>query len=106
MLELAEFAKGADLLIHEAMLEAGILPLVARIANGDDRLLKHLYASHTPAADAAKIATLAGVKALALNHLIPSDDPNFTANHWRQAVEPEWPGPFYLGSDGLRIELN
>jgi ribonuclease BN (tRNA processing enzyme) len=106
MPELAEFAKGADLLIHEAMLEAGILPLVARVGNGDNRLLKHLYASHTTAADAAKIATLAGVKALALNHLLPSDDPNFTAEHWRQAVEPEWSGPFYLGSDGLRIELN
>tara|TARA_B100001173_G_C16018785_1_gene560996 strand:+ start:747 stop:1619 length:873 start_codon:yes stop_codon:yes gene_type:complete len=106
MPELAEFAKGAHLLIHEAMLEAGLLSLVARVGNGDDRLLKHLYASHTPAVDAARIATLAGVKALALNHLIPSDDLNFTADHWRQAVEPEWSGPLYLGSDGLRIELN
>ena len=106
MPELAEFAKGADLLIHEAMLEEGVLPLMARVGNGDDRLLKHLYASHTPAADAAKIARIAGVKALALNHLIPSDDPDFTAEHWHKAVEPEWSGPFYLGYDGLRIELN
>ena len=106
MPELAGFAKGADLLIHEAMLEAGIPPLVARVGNGDDRLLKHLYASHTSATDAAKIATLARVKALALNHLLPSDDPNFTSKHWRQAVELEWSGPFYLGADGLRIDLN
>ena len=106
MPELAEFAKGADLLVHEAILVEGIKPLVERIGNGDERLLKHLYKSHTSAADAAKIATLAGVKALALNHLLPSDDPNFTTEHWQKAVESEWSGRFYLGYDGIRIDLN
>ena len=33
------------------------------------------------ASDAGRLATLAKVKALALNHLIPSDDPNFTGYH-------------------------
>ena len=106
LLELAEFAKGADLLVHEAMLEDAILPLVKRGGNGDDRLLKHLYASHTSASDAAKIAALAKVKMLALNHLIPTNDPDFTMEHWRQAVEPNWKGQFFLGTDGMRIALN
>lgn len=102
---LAEFAKEADLLVHEAMLEEAIIPLVTKVGNGDDRLLKHLYASHTSASDAAKIANMAQVKALAFYHLIPTDDPNFSLQHWHKAIEPHWSGEFYLGTDGLRIDL-
>jgi len=103
--ELADFAKDADLLIHEAMLEEALEPLLARVGNGDDRLMKHWLCSHTLATDAGKIATAANVKALALNHLLPSDDPDFTAEHWHTAVKPTWKGEFHLGHDGLRIEL-
>lgn len=102
---LADFARGADLLIHEAMLEAALGPLMARIGNGDDRLMKHWLRAHTLADDAARLATQAGVKALALHHLIPSDDPDFTESHWRDAVAPHWAGPFHLGRDGMRIAL-
>ena len=102
---LADFAQGADLLIHEAMLHAALAPLVARVCNGDDRLMQHLLRSHTTAEDAAKIATAAGVKALALHHLLPSDDPDFTVADWDAAVTPHWSGPFHLGTDGLRINL-
>ncbi|MEZ5913981.1 MAG: MBL fold metallo-hydrolase, partial [Paracoccaceae bacterium] len=75
---LADFARGADLLIHEAMLEEALAPLVARVGNTDGRLMAHLLRSHTFAADAAQLATAAGVGALALHHLIPTDDPDFT----------------------------
>ncbi len=102
---LADFAKDADVLIHEAMLEEALGPLMARIGNADDRLMKHWLRSHTFAHDAGKIATAAGVKALALNHLIPSDDPDFTDEHWHTAVKPEWSGKLYIGKDGLRIDI-
>ena len=102
---LAEFARGADLLIHEAMLADAIDALVARVGNGDDRLKRHLLRSHTTAEDAAKIATAAEVKALALNHLIPSDDPDFTDSHWQAAVAPHWKGPLHIGKDGMVIPL-
>lgn len=102
---LVEFARGADLLIHEAMLAEGVAALVRRVGNGDDRLMQHLIRSHTTAEQAAQLATAAGVGALALNHLIPSDDPNFTTAHWLAAVRPHWQGRFYLGQDGLRIAL-
>lgn len=102
---LIAFSKGADLLIHEAMLEEALGPLFARIGNADDRLMKHFLRSHTFAADAARIASGAGVGALALNHLIPSDDPDFTAAHWEAAVRPHWSGRFHLGHDGMRIVL-
>ena len=102
---LADFAQGADLLVHEAMLQAALAPLVARVGNGDGRLIKHLLRSHTTAQDAARIATAANVKALALHHLLPADDPDFTAADWAAAVTPHWSGPFHLGTDGLRIVL-
>ena len=103
---LADFAKGADLLVHEAMLGAALPALVARVGNGYDRLMRHLLQSHTTASDAAKIARDAGVGALALNHLIPSDDPDYGEVDWIEAVQPVWDGPFYRGTDGLRISLD
>ncbi len=102
---LAEFAKDADLLIHEAMLGEALDALFARIGNTDDRLMKHWLQSHTMAPDAGRIAQRAGVAALALNHLIPSDDPGFTDEDWQKAVKPTWDGPLHIGKDGLRIKL-
>jgi ribonuclease BN (tRNA processing enzyme) len=102
---LADLARGADLLVHEAMLEAALPALVARVGNADGRLMAHLVRSHTSAADAARIAAAAGVGALALHHLIPSDDPAWTEAHWRAAVGPHWSGPLHVGRDGMVIVL-
>lgn len=102
---LAEFAQNADLLVHEAMLENALEALFRRVGNGDDRLMKHLLRSHTKAEDAARIASQANVKALALNHLIPSDDPDFSNEDWLNAVRPHWNGTLHIGTDGMRIEL-
>ena len=101
--ELADFAKGADLLIHEAMLESALGPLMARIGNADDRLMKHWLRSHTMAGDAGKIAKQAGVGALALHHLIPSDDPDYGDADWLKAVSPHWQGELHIGRDGMRL---
>lgn len=103
---LIDFAKDADLLIHEAMLEDALAALFKRVGNGDGRLMEHLKRAHTSADKAASIAREAGVKALAFHHLVPSDDPNYTEAHWQNAVRPEFKGEFHLGHDGLRINLN
>jgi ribonuclease BN (tRNA processing enzyme) len=102
---LAGFARGADLLIHEAMLAEGLEALLKRIGNGDDRLMKHWLRAHTLASDAGRVAAEAGVAALALHHLIPSDDPAFGPDDWQRAVAPHFAGRLYLGHDGLRIDL-
>jgi ribonuclease BN (tRNA processing enzyme) len=102
---LADFARGADLLIHESMLAEGLAALQQRIGNGDDRLMRHWLRSHTLAEDAARTAQSAGVKALALHHLIPSDDPAFGPADWHRACAPHWSGPLHVGHDGLRISL-
>lgn len=101
---LADFARHADILVHEAMLPEGLDSIVSRTGNGS-RLREHLVASHSFAADAAGIAQAAGVAMLVLNHLIPADDPVFTEQHWRAAVAPIFAGEVVVGRDGLTISL-
>ncbi|MFD0916037.1 MBL fold metallo-hydrolase [Pseudahrensia aquimaris] len=103
---LEDFARGADLLIHEAMLEAALPALMERVGNGSDKLMQHWLRSHTFAHDAAKTATNAGVKRLALSHLIPSDDPTYNDDHWLEAIKDHWSGELYIGKDGMRISLD
>ena len=102
---LEDFARGADLLIHEAMLESALPSLMERIGNGSDKLMAHWLRSHTFAHDAAKTATNAGVKRLALSHLIPSDDPTYDPKDWQDACAAHWSGELIVGRDGIKIEL-
>jgi ribonuclease BN (tRNA processing enzyme) len=102
--KLAAFARGADVLLHEAMYGPGVDALVARVKNGS-RLKEHLIASHTMVEDAGRIATAAGVGRLVLNHLIPADDPDVRPEHWRSAIAATWSGPLDIGRDGLVIEI-
>ncbi|MBX9468987.1 MAG: MBL fold metallo-hydrolase [Rhizobium sp.] len=101
---LSDFARHADILVHEAMLPEGLDSIVRRTGNGS-RLREHLVASHSFAADAAGIAQEAGVAMLVLNHLIPADDPVFTEEHWRAAVTSVFNGVVVVGRDGLTISL-
>lgn len=102
---LAEFAQGADVLVHEAMLGSGIDELVTRI-KGAPGLRDHLIASHTMVEDVGRIATTANVRHLVLNHLVPADSPNFTENDWRTALQDTWSGPVTVGKDGTVIPLS
>ncbi|MEP0964365.1 MAG: MBL fold metallo-hydrolase [Roseobacter sp.] len=102
---LEDFARGADILVHEAMLDSALPALMKRVGNGSDKLMAHWLRSHTFAHDAAKTAKNAGVKHLALSHLIPSDDPTYGAQDWLDAVAPEWDGPLSIGYDGIKIIL-
>ncbi|PWK75476.1 MBL fold metallo-hydrolase [Aminobacter sp. AP02] len=99
---LAEYARDADILLHEAMLEEGVERLVARTANGA-RLREHLMASHSLAGEAGTIAARAGVGRLVLNHLIPADDPEIGEADWIEAVRKTWNGPLTIGRDGLVV---
>lgn len=101
---LGEFAKGADVLVHEAMLAEGVDRLVARTGNGA-RLREHLYASHSLASEAGSIAAQAGVGRLVLNHLIPADDPTVGPADWEAAARVAWEGPLTIASDGLLVEF-
>lgn len=101
---LAEFARGATILVHEAMLTAGVDKLVDRTP-GAGRLREHLLASHTPAEDAGRIAAAGMVGKLVLNHLVPADDPAFTEADWLAETSRHWNGPIIVGHDGLVIPI-
>lgn len=101
---LADFARGADILVHEAMLEAGVDRLVARTGNGA-RLREHLLASHSLAQQAGCIATQTGVRRLVLHHLIPADDPGIGEADWVEAVRESWAGALTIARDGLVLEF-
>ena len=103
MPEMIEFAKDADLLVHEALLPDGVEALIARVPNADERLRTHLYRSHTSAGDVGRIAQEAGVKKLALNHFVPDGDPDFSDADWSGEVRKHWSGPLILGTDGLSV---
>ena len=75
--KLAEFAKGADVLVHECLYIPAVDRLVAKTKNGAT-LKKHLLDSHTSTEDVGRIAAAAGVKTLVLSHFVPGDDPDVT----------------------------
>jgi len=102
---LADFSTGADLLVHEALLPQGVDLLLSRLGNGDDRLRRHILRSHTSAEDAGRIAALAGVRQLVLNHFVPDGMPEFTDADWIAEVRKAWDGPLILARDGQRIAL-
>lgn len=102
--QMIPFARGADLLVHEAMYAPGVDRLVAKTPNAA-RLREHLMASHTLAEDVGRIARDAGVRHLVLHHLVPADDPLTKPEHWEAAVRTAYAGPLTVARDGLRIEL-
>jgi ribonuclease BN (tRNA processing enzyme) len=100
--ELADFAKGADVLIHEAMYLPAIEKLIQQ--NPDARRLReHLLASHTSTEDVGRIAEQAGVKALVLSHLVPGDDPSITDEQWAEGVRKHFSGKVIVGKDLLEV---
>lgn len=101
---LAEFARGTDILVHEAMLPDGLETIIRKTGLGD-KLRAHLHASHSTAAQAAQIARDAGARHLVLHHLIPIDDPDFGAQQWVDETSKVWDGKVSLGQDGLVIDL-
>mgnify|MGYP001162643487 CR=1 FL=1 len=103
MTDFAKFAKGANILVHEAMLESGIAYIIKNTINADDRLYKHLVRSHTFARDVGKIAHDAGVELLVLNHLIPAERNIAKDDDWIAEVRQHFSGNVMVGADGIKI---
>lgn len=101
---LAQFARGADLLVHEAMLGPAI-EFIVRANPNAATMLKHLKASHTLVADVGRIATEAGVKTLVLSHYVPVDAPGVTDQQWIDGVRETYQGDLVLAKDLKQIPL-
>jgi ribonuclease BN (tRNA processing enzyme) len=48
---------------------------------------------------------MAGAGALAINHLVPADDPQISPQDWRDGARTHWTGDLHVGVDGMRIPL-
>jgi ribonuclease BN (tRNA processing enzyme) len=99
---LVRLARGADVLVHEAMYLPAVDRLVARVPQAAT-LKKHLIDSHTSAEDAGRVAAAAGVKTLVLSHLVPADDPLVTDQMWLDAARPHFAGEILVARDGLEL---
>jgi ribonuclease BN (tRNA processing enzyme) len=98
----AQLAKGADVLVHEAILMAQIEVYVREVlAKGRpgtfDELMAHMRASHSPPEDVGRIAQEAGVKTLVLSHLSPSD--NISDDEWRAPAAKFFKGEIVVARD-------
>jgi ribonuclease BN (tRNA processing enzyme) len=102
--KLAEFAKGCDILVHEALFEPGIDKMVARVPFAQT-LKKHLMDSHTKTDDIGRVAKMAQPKLLVLSHLVPGDDPTITDEMWLEGVKTHYEGKAVVAKDQMAIEL-
>jgi ribonuclease BN (tRNA processing enzyme) len=100
--ELAEFAKGADVLVHEVMYLPAVEALVRRLPNAK-RLREHLMVAHTLPEDVGKIAAQAGVKTLVLSHFVPGDDASITDEQWAEGARRTFKGKIIVGKDLMEI---
>jgi ribonuclease BN (tRNA processing enzyme) len=99
---LVELAKGADVLVCEAMHLGGLEALLKKVPNAAT-LREHLFASHTVTEEVGKMAAEAGVKTLVLSHLVPSDDPSITEEMWLEGPRKHYKGTIVVGRDLLEV---
>jgi ribonuclease BN (tRNA processing enzyme) len=95
-------ARGADVLVHEALWPPAVDRIVATVPNAST-LKQHILASHTSAEDCGRVAQAAGVKTLVLSHLIPPDDPQITDRMWSEAAGRHFRGRIVVGRDLMEI---
>jgi ribonuclease BN (tRNA processing enzyme) len=98
---LADFARGAQTLVHEATFPAALAQALGDRAS--ERLLSRFARAHSPVSEAARIAARAGVSRLVLSPLAPAtgvDDAQ-----WIAAARSEFAGEIIVGRDLLEIPL-
>jgi ribonuclease BN (tRNA processing enzyme) len=99
---LISLARGADVLVHEALWVPAVDRIVARNPNAST-LKKHLLDSHTSAEDCGRVAEAAGVKTLVLSHFVPGGDPTITDQMWIDAASRHFRGRVIVGKDLMEI---
>jgi ribonuclease BN (tRNA processing enzyme) len=100
--ELIALAKGADVLVHEAMHPGGLESIVKRVPNAAT-LRQSMLSHHTVTEDIGKVAAAAGVKTLVLTHFVPPDDNSITDDMWTEGVRKHYKGEIVVGRDLMEI---
>ena len=100
---LAEFAKHADILVHEAMHLGGARIICDLLKDTKPKLWDHFQASHTACADVGRIAQAAGCKTLVVNHFVPEIGFHVTAEDFETAIRASYDGRLIIGRDLLSV---
>jgi ribonuclease BN (tRNA processing enzyme) len=99
---LIQLARGADVLVHEALYVPALERLAARVPNAST-LKRSILSHHTSVEEAGRVAEAAGVKTLVLSHFVPSDDPSVTDQMWIDGARSTYKGRIIVGKDLLEI---
>ena len=83
----------------------GVKKMCQRLKKVKPNLLEHITNGHTKAEDVGRIATMAGVGHLVLNHFTPPDEKNITPIDFFNEVRKTWKGKLTVGADLMRIEV-
>lgn len=107
--DLAEFARGADLILHEALnpqMVGKIGETLAARGNKDGaKIMADIPDYHTSPEDAARVAQLAGAKALVLYHLVPAPPVRLVEAAFLGDASRHYDGQLELAQDGMLISL-
>lgn len=96
---LAEFARGADIFVHEAVHVDSVEKHAAKLGHGSS-LAEAIISHHTPIEDVGIIAHLAQPKVLVLSHLVPTGVPN---QLWVDGVRQAYQGPLIIAEDNMCV---
>jgi ribonuclease Z len=106
---LADLARGADVLVHEAQanhLVAIVQDAAARAGlPRQARILSDIPDYHTTPVEAARLANEAGVRLLVFTHLTPPPPNALAERIYVRGVEEIRPEGWLLGDDGTLVEL-
>lgn len=99
----AQLAKGADILVHEAMYVPALEAYIhGRIAQGSpirfDDYMTHMKVDHSAVEDVGRIAQESGVRTLVLSHLTPGID-GIPDETWRELAAKQFKGQVVVARD-------
>ena len=102
-------AKGADLLVHEALqpklVKAMTTGLEAKGMKNLAQITRDILNYHTTPEQAADVAQAAGVKELVLSHIVPSIPSKFFYPAFLGDAASRYSGPIVVGEDGMLFSL-
>lgn len=101
---LVRLAKGADILVHEALNTDGVDAAVGIAGAANDALKRHIIEAHTPIEEVGQVAHDAGVKKLVLTHFVPSLPAFDKPELWLRGASKFYSGEIIVGQDLLEIE--
>ena len=106
---LAQAAKGADLLVHEALQPKLLKLLESQFENRKMEQLTHVMRDivnyHTTPEQAAQLASVAGVQHLVFNHIVPPMPLKYGYPAFMGDADQYFKGPMTVGEDGMLFSL-